>query len=165
MSVKLRNRHQLKKKEIREILNEIKINFNSEFSFIDSSFEVGNLDQFKVILVDGDIDFIIIEDKVVFTLRGLYKYKPTDHYVVVDMGAVGFVSKGADIMAPGIIDADINIKIDDFVWICDEKHRKPLAIGVALMSGEEMITKNSGKAIKNLHYVGDKLWHLSSQAT
>ncbi len=165
MSVKLRNRHLLKKKEIKEILNEINTNFHSDFSFDNSSFEVGNLDQYKVVLVDGDIDFIIIEDKVAFTVRGLYKYNPTEHFVVVDMGAVGFVSKGADIMAPGIIDADINIKISDFVWICDEKHRKPLAIGIALMTGEEMKIQKTGKAIKNLHFVGDKLWNLSSQVT
>ena len=79
------------------------------------------------------------------------------------MGAVGFVTKGADIMAPGIIDADVNIQENDHVWICDEKHRKPLAVGIALMTGEEMKSKNTGKAIKNIHYVGDKLWNLSNK--
>jgi len=115
--------------------------------------------------VDEEIDFMMIEDKVVFTLRGLYKYNPKEHFVVVDMGAVGFVAKGADIMAPGIIDADINIQKNDYVWICDEKNRKPLAVGMALMTGEEMKSKNTGKAIKNIHYVGDELWNLSSQIT
>ncbi len=165
MSVKLRNRHRLKKKEIKDILNELKTKFSSDFFDDDSSVEIGNLDQFRVILVDEEIDFMMIEDKVVFTLRGLYKYNPKEHFVVVDMGAVGFVAKGADIMAPGIIDADINIQKNDYVWICDEKNRKPLAVGMTLMTGEEMKSKNTGKAIKNIHYVGDELWNLSSQIT
>jgi PUA domain protein len=165
MSEKIRNRHRLKKKEIKGILNELKTKFSSDFFNIDSSVEVGYLDQFKVILVDEEIDFMMIEDKVVFTLFGLYKYNPKEHFVVIDMGAVSFVSKGADIMTPGIIDADINIQKSDYVWICDQKHRKPLAVGMALMTGEEMKSKNTGKAIKNIHYVGDKLWNLSNQIT
>ena len=165
MSVKLRNRHRLKKKEIKDILNELKTKFSSDFFDDDSSVELGDLDQFRVILVDEEIDFMMIEGKVVFTLRGLYKYNPKEHFVVVDMGAVGFVAKGADIMVPGIIDADINIQKNDYVWICDEKNRKPLAVGMTLMTGEEMKSKNTGKAIKNIHYVGDELWDLSSQIT
>ena len=66
MSVKLRNRHRLKNKEIRDILNELKTKFDSDFFDVDSSVEIGNLDQFKVILVDEEIVFMIIEDKVVF---------------------------------------------------------------------------------------------------
>ena len=163
MSVPIKNRHRLKNKEIRNILNQITTLFNLNFSIKKSSFEVGNLEQYKVILVDEDIDFIIIENKVFFTLHGLYKYHPKDYFVVVDMGAVSFVSKGADIMTPGIIDADIKIKKSDYVWICDERYHKPLAIGKALMTGEEMKTKKTGKAIKNFHYVSDRLWNLSKQ--
>jgi PUA domain protein len=74
------------------------------------------------------------------------------------MGAIGFITKGADVMAPGITDVDVSIQRDDLVWICDEKHRKPLAVGIALLTGEEMKTKKPGKAVKTLHYVGDRLW-------
>ncbi|UCD13593.1 MAG: DUF1947 domain-containing protein [Thermoplasmatales archaeon] len=163
MSVKMRKRHRLKNKEIKVFLNELKTKFDTDFFDTDSSIEIGNLDQFKVILVNDEIDFMIIEGDIVFTLHGLYKYNPKRGFVIVDMGAVGFVTKGADIMAPGIIDADANIQKNDYVWVCDEKNRKPLAIGMALMTGEEMKSKKSGKAIKNIHYVGDKLWNLSSQ--
>ena len=64
-------------------------------------------------------------------------------------------------MAPGIVDADPSILKDDYVWICDENNKKPLAIGIALMSGEQMKQSKEGKAIKNLHYVGDELWNLT----
>jgi PUA domain protein len=97
-------------------------------------------------------------NKVFFTLQGLMKYQPKAKYVVIDMGAVGYITKGADVMAPGISDADLLIQKDDFVWICDEKHRKPLATGIALMTGEEMKTKKPGKAVKTLQYVGDRFW-------
>ena len=97
-------------------------------------------------------------NKLVFTLSGLNIYKPTNRQVVVDMGAVKFVANGADVMGPGIVDADKNIKPDDVVWICDEKNKKPLAMGLALISGEEMIQKQKGKAVAVFHYVGDVIW-------
>ena len=163
MSVKLKNRHRLKNKDIKFFNNELSIKFGRNFLDSKLSIEIGNIEQFEVIIVENEIDFILFEGKIFFTLNGLYKYKPKEYFTVVDMGAVGFVTKGADIMAPGIIDADLNINKNDFVWICDETHHKPLAIGEALITGEEMIKNDKGKAIKNIHYVGDTLWNYSRQ--
>ncbi len=162
MSAKIKNRHRLKSKEINEMIRTLKNKFSSDFFDNRSSIETGNLEEFKVILVDNYIAFMMIDDDIVFTLRGLYKYKPKEYFVVVDMGAVGFVTKGADIMTPGIVDADERILKHDYVWICDENHGKPLAVGMALITGEEMKNKQGGKAIKNIHFVGDKLWNLSA---
>lgn len=162
MSAKIKNRHRLKSKEIRQFIQTLKNRFSSDFFDSSSSVEMGNLEEFKVILVDNDIAFMIIEDDIVFTLRGLYKYQPKEYFVIVDMGAVGFVTKGADVMAPGIVDADECIQEHDYVWVCDEKHKKPLAVGIALITGEEMKGKKTGKAIKNIHFVGDRLWNLSA---
>ena len=92
------------------------------------------------------------------TLDGVIKLQPKKNYVVIDMGAIKYVTNGADVMAPGIVDADIDIIKDQQVWICDERNHKPLAIGIALVNGSEMIQKNSGKSIKVIHYVGDELW-------
>ena len=161
MSAKIKNRHRLKSKELKEITRTLKNKFSSDFFDSSSSVEIGDLEGFKVILVDNEIDFMIHEDNIVFTVRGLSKYTPKEYFVVVDMGAVGFVTKGADVMVPGIVDADERIQKSDYVWICDETHRKPLAVGMAFMTGEEMKSKKTGKAIKNIHYVGDKLWNLS----
>ncbi|MGP8331127.1 MAG: PUA domain-containing protein, partial [Methanosarcinaceae archaeon] len=58
-----------------------------------------------------------------------------------------------------IVSADPDIMKGDLVIIKEETHGKPLAIGRALISGEAM-TADSGKAIKSLHYVGDKLWNI-----
>ena len=79
--------------------------------------------------------------------------------IVVDMGAVPYVCKGADVMAPGVRAIKGEFKENNLLLIVDERHGKPLAIGVALFSSEDMKALNSGKIVKNLHYVGDKLWN------
>jgi len=79
--------------------------------------------------------------------------------VVVDMGAVPHVVGGADIMTPGVVKADEGIMPNDGVVIIDERHGKPLAIGLALVAGPAMKAPK-GRAIKNLHYVGDNVWKL-----
>jgi PUA domain protein len=78
----------------------------------------------------------------------------------VDKGAIRFVSNGADIMAPGIVGADSEIKEGDLVIIVEETYLKPLAIGKALMKGPQMVEADSGKAIKSITHVGDKLWNM-----
>jgi PUA-domain protein len=161
MAVKIKNRHRLKERDVKELIADLKTRFQGDFFDEKSAVEIGTVEEFTVIVVNDSIDFIMYNNKVVFTLQGLMKYQPKTNFVVVDMGAVVFIIKGADVMAPGITDVDLMIQKDDLVWICDEKHRKPLAVGVALMSGEEMKTKKPGKAVKTLHYVGDRLWTLT----
>ena len=45
--------------------------------------------------------------------------------------------------------------------IRDVTHGKGLAVGVANKSSQEIEMSKTGKVIKNLHYVGDKLWEAS----
>ena len=159
MNIKIKNRHRLKTKDIRRFQNELKNIFNDIFLNEKSSVETGDLDGTNIILVDGEPCFMSYENKIVFTLYGLNRYKPKKNFVVVDMGAVKFVTNGADVMSPGVVDADRDISEGDQVWICDENHHKPLAIGIALKSGEDMISETKGRAIKTIHFVGDDLWN------
>jgi PUA domain protein len=48
------------------------------------------------------------------------------------------------------------------MWIRDQQHGKPLAIGMAIVSGDEMMKMTKGKAIKTIHWVGDELWELET---
>jgi PUA domain protein len=164
MSSKIKNRHRLKNKEIKNIQDELQSMYNQCFFDEKSTLEIGDLEGMKIILVDDAPCFIIHKNKTVFTLRGIYKYKPREKFVVVDMGAVQFVTNGADVMAPGVVDADKNIKENDQVWICEERHHKPLAVGIALMNGENMIKNRQGKAARIIHYVGDTLWNLTAKS-
>ena len=159
MEDKIRNRHRLKTKDIKKILFDLRLIFDCDFFDIKSSVEIGDLENQKLVFVDDEPSLMYYQNNVFFTLHGLNKYKPKSNFVVVDRGAVKFVTNGADVMAPGIVDADEKINENDLVWICDETHRKPLAVGVALMSGKGMTKEKSGKSVKIIHHVGDSLWN------
>jgi len=125
----------------------------------DNVLEKITLDEYSLILVDGKPLLFEIEGQLFPTVRGAIEMELNKRIVTVDKGAVRFVSNGADVMAPGIVEADSEIKEGDFVIIIEEAHRKPLAIGKALMSGLQMVETDSGKAIKSITHVGDKLWN------
>lgn len=79
--------------------------------------------------------------------------------VTVDMGAVKFVVSGADIMKPGIVNFDDDIAKDGIVLVVDVNHKKPLAVGIMRFYGEEAKAIQSGKIVKNVHWIGDKVWN------
>jgi PUA domain protein len=79
--------------------------------------------------------------------------------IVIDMGAIPYICKGADVMAPGILTIKDEFEENDIVLIVDERHGKHLVVGAALFSSENMKKIKRGKTVKNLHYVGDKLWN------
>jgi len=77
--------------------------------------------------------------------------------VMVDMGAVKFMCKGANVMRPGIIKFT-KFEKDQIVCIIEESQHKFLAVGKACISSEEMEGMEKGEIVKNLHYVSDKFW-------
>ena len=164
MSVKIKNRHRLKSKDIKKIQQDLQQTFNNIILDEKSCIETGEVEGAKMIFIDSEPCFIYHEDKIIFTLPGINKFHPKEHFVVVDMGAIRFVTNGADVMAPGIVDADINICKGDQVWICDERYHKPLAVGIAIMDGMQMKTEKKGKAIQIVHYVGDNLWNFAAKS-
>jgi PUA-domain protein len=113
----------------------------------------------KIITVNKEPYLFYYEDKLVPTLK-LLQTKDLLKKITVDMGAIKFVVNGADIMRPGITKIQEGIEKDEFIVIVDETHQKPLAVGIALLSAEEMEKATSGKVIKNIHYVGDDLWKI-----
>ena len=159
--VKVKNKHQLKQKKARELIKRLDQQFDESFDITTEEIFTGVIDDFVFYFVDRVPIAMNINDHVMMTVRGLLKFHPCHRFVTVDMGAVRFVTNGADIMAPGIVDADKEIEKDMPVWIRDEDHHKPLAIGIALMNGEEMIDAVAGKAVKMIHYIGDSIWKMS----
>jgi len=77
---------------------------------------------------------------------------------LIDMGAIPYICNGANVMAPGIMDIVGEFEKNSLLVIRDVKHKKALGIGTAVCSSEEMRELKKGKAILNLHYVGDKIW-------
>ncbi len=157
--MKTKKRNFLKNKKIKEIKNQLGIYENiipkkSQVEYIKVE------DMPDIYLIDGKPLLMQTEDKIIPTLKAILNEETIENEVVVDMGAINFVIKGADIMSPGIVAAQDTITEGDTVVIVDEQHHKPLAIGTALITGPEMVENNKGKAIKNLHYVGDPIWTL-----
>ncbi|MBI4144879.1 RNA-binding protein [Candidatus Woesearchaeota archaeon] len=109
-------------------------------------------------LVNNQSAFIEIDGTLIPHLRFLLT-KPLLKQVVVDMGAVKFVTSGADIMRPGIKEFAAGIMKDELVVVVDLNNKKPLAVGRMLFSGEEAQAMDKGKVIKNLHWVGDEFWN------
>lgn len=115
-----------------------------------------------VVLADGDpLAFYPVDAEEPFlTVLGANTYEPTKGIVTVDAGAISFVSDGADVMRPGIVEADPDIEPGDFVVIAEETHRKVLAVGRARVAGSEMLG-DSGKVVDSIHHVGDELYQFS----
>ena len=114
-----------------------------------------------VILLDGNLDIIILDNTPFLTLNGINKFRPSRRYVNVDRGAVPFVLNGADIMAPGIVGADYTIEEGDLVWI-QNPEGTGIAIGYALLKGSEMVKTHKGKAVQTIHHLGDELWEVAT---
>ncbi|MFH2020912.1 MAG: DUF1947 domain-containing protein [archaeon] len=110
-----------------------------------------------IILINGEPMFFYHEKRLVPTLKLLLK-KMVLRKITVDMGAVRFVASGADVMRPGITQIEEGIEKDDLVCVVDVTHGKPLSVGKAIFSGEEIKSMNSGKVVKNLHWIGDDIW-------
>ena len=77
--------------------------------------------------------------------------------VTVDMGAVKFMCKGANLMRPGI-KKFTEFEKDKLVCIVEESQQKFLAVGKSTVSSEELEKMDKGEVIKNLHYISDKFW-------
>ncbi|MCQ5375212.1 MAG: RNA-binding protein [Methanomassiliicoccales archaeon] len=161
--LRIRKRHRLRKKEIDALAGEIFSQLGIETFTSNDTVDRAESGDYDVIFVNGEIEAIVFKGRAFLTLKGLLKYKPQRMFVTVDMGAVPYISNGADIMCPGIVEADPNIREGDLVWVRDVRNKVPIAIGKALMSSEEMLKRKPGKAVKTIHFVGDKLWKFSEE--
>jgi len=156
--LRIRKRRRLREKEINALANEISAKVGAPVFGIGDTVDMAEGPDFDVVFVGNQVLAFVSQGKAFLTVRGLLRYQVSKAFATVDMGAIKFVINGADVMGPGIVDADPDIKPGDFVWVRDEKNLKPLAVGEALVSGAEMKAKRPGKAIRSLFYVADKLW-------
>jgi len=114
----------------------------------------------------------ILEDAQIITGAGIKILKVEDDFlpflsetetlekfpsVTVDMGAVKFMCKGANVMRPGI-KKFTEFEKDKLVCIVEESQHKFLAVGKAMVSSSELENMEKGEIVKNLHYISDKFW-------
>ncbi|MHC1631728.1 MAG: RNA-binding protein [Methanotrichaceae archaeon] len=157
--MKIKSRHHLKGSESKNIIKIIEPFLDDSSALRGQSLEIAEVDsEFDLILVKGEPLIMVVEKQPFVTVRGALKFPLQKRRVVVDSGAIKYIVNGADVMAPGVVEADPEINSGDLVVVIEEKHRKPLAIGQALRPGSEM--QGSGKIVKSLHHVGDSLWEM-----
>ncbi len=142
----------MKRKAAKKLLAELSDTFGDLQA---GKVETAKFEEKELYLFDESIEFVKDENGFYPFLGG--SYLDNLPKVVVDMGAIRFVCNGADVMAPGITDMG-TFGVGDIVVIRDVTHGKALAIGVAKKSSVDIEMSKKGKVIKNLHYVGDKLW-------
>lgn len=116
---------------------------------------------------------ILFKNKKHFLIKSQHlKYKIEDEYIphlksdevkllkkiTIDVGAVPFLVKGADMMRPGIVKIDTSIKKNEIISIVDEIKGLIIGVGIAMHNYEEMQNMNSGKMILTLHYFKDDFY-------
>ena len=156
--MRLRKRHRMRQKDIASVASAIEAATGAKVFSASDTVDMAEGPGYDAVIVDGKVLAIVMEGVPFLTVRGLLRYAATKRYVTVDMGAVRFVANGADVMGPGVVDADPAIAEGDMVWVRDERNRRALAIGRALVTGEAMRSRPKGKVVSSVHYVGDKLW-------
>lgn len=115
----------------------------------------------KFVLADGEALIFESENGYFPTVRGALRIKSDKRTITVDKGAIPYVVNGADIMRPGVVAYDREIKAGEHVIVREETHKKAIAIGIALWDGEDFAGKSTGKCAKNLYFVGDDIWNLA----
>jgi len=146
---------QLNNKESKEIIAVFK-EFDIDIGNY-SKFEIVNTDKNQIIRADKEIIGFYFNNKIYPSLK-LNLDKSNIKNIYLDLGAIPFITKGADLMAPGIKDLE-QFNKDSLVVLRDAVHKKALALGIAEFSSEDIKTMEKGKAIKTIHYIGDKIWN------
>ena len=160
-------RYSLKTKEAKQILTEASTNLKLDLEALFGSkvnVEVVESDVGAVYLIGGKPLLYKAGDKVLPTLL-FSEFTAKAPKIVVDMGAVPYVCKGADVMAPGIVRIEGDFSKGDLVLVVDMKFGKALALGESLYDAEAAKQTKKGPVVKTLHYVSDKIWDYTKTLT
>jgi len=160
-------RYALKTKEAKQILTEASKNLKLDIEALFGSkvnVEVVESDVGAVYLIGGKPLLFKADGKILPTLL-FTEFTAQAPKIVVDMGAVPYVCKGADVMAPGIVRIEGEFSKGDLVLVVDMKFGKALALGESLYDAENAKQTKKGPVVKTLHYVSDKIWDYTKTLT
>ena len=145
----------ISKSETSTLLKKISQEWNMEFPKIKNVRVHQILDDAQIITGEGLKILKIENDYLPFLSETTILEKFPN--VEVDMGAVKFMCKGANLMRPGI-KKFTEFEKDKLVCIVEETHHKFLAVGKSVVSSSELESMEKGEVIQNLHYISDKFW-------
>ena len=153
-------RRSLREKEARQLLLKFSrsLRFDAETIFGPKPrIEIVEIHDLEVFLVGGK-PLMVRSNTELFPTLIFDKVLSCLPQIVVDMGAVPHVCNGADVMAPGVRRITGKFKERDLLLVTDERHGKPLAIGLALFNSHNMNEIKHGKIVQTIHHIGDKIW-------
>ncbi len=153
--MEITSRHHLREDEADEIRDRLRENLGVELEGTIEEIEVD--DDYDILLVDGRPLLARFDDEAFVTVQGALELEPDRGRVIVDAGAVEFVTNGADVMRPGITEVDVDVREGDLVVVVEENHGKALAVGRALVDADDM-EGDEGRVVESLHHVNDELW-------
>ncbi len=152
-------RYALKAKEAKQILDESSktLKLDMQTLFGKSTVEVVESDVGEIYLIGGKPLLYKAGDKILPTLH-FTEFTSKTPKIVVDMGAIPYVCKGATVMAPGIVRIEGEFGKGEIVLVVDMKFCKALALGESLLDSTLAKQTKKGPIAKTLHYVSDKIW-------
>ena len=160
----IKKRHPLSSKEQKELLEKVRQQYPCIYDKMDRKKTIEVIETAKeetIYLQEGRPLLFSGGGRVVPCLRASQEGLEALPKVVVDMGAVPHIVNGADVMSPGIRGLAGEASVGGVVVVVEERYGKPLAIGTLLMDPKDIWDKKKGKAVKNLHHVGDELWNFT----
>ena len=129
--------------------------------------DLPKIKNFKVYEIDDDLQLITGKEIKILKIRDEYvpflseiKTLEKFPYVQVDMGAIKFMCKGANVMRPGIKKFS-DFTEGDIVCVVEESQNKFLAVGIAQVASSELEDMKNGEILKNFHYISDKASEIS----
>jgi len=152
-------RYSVKSKEAKQILNEA-----SQKLKLDLDGLFGNKVNIEVVESEAGQIYLIntkplmFKSESILPLLGFTEFINSAPKITVDMGAVPYVCKGANVMAPGIRKVEGEFSTGELVVVIDEKHGKALAVGESMFDAQVLRETKKGPVIKTLHHVSDKYW-------
>ena len=147
----------ISKSETASVLKTVSEKWGIDFPKI-KNLKVHQISNDAQIITGEKIKILKIEDEYVPFLSETETLKKFPN-VTVDMGAVKFMCKGANLMRPGIREFS-EFEKDSLVCIVEESQHKFLAIGKSVVSSSELDEMEKGEVLKNLHYISDKFWEI-----
>jgi len=147
----------ISKSETASLLKIISERWGMEFPKI-KNLKVHQITEDAQIIVGNGVKILKTNDEFLPFLSEINLLEKFPH-VMVDMGAVKFLCKGANVMRPGIKNYN-EFKKGEIICIIEESQRKFIAIGKSLVSSSDLEKMERGEVVKNLHFISDKFWEI-----
>jgi PUA domain protein len=162
VKIQAKKRHPIGKNDVARLFKRLREEIGDDaYLFVQQRVEIVETNTDLVIFLIDKKPVLMDFHGIIFpTLRGALEHPFAGRRLTVDSGAVSFVVNGADVMRPGVVTVTDDVRAGSPVQIAEERHGKPIAIGIALYNATEIRARETGKVCRNIHHLGDEIWTL-----